>query len=104
MDELLSRMNAIYAILDDLATDGDPAAPHTLEVARRRDETRAAIDQLVARGLDQDTAHLATADGQLADLLADIQKQTGRDAKITSALDAGAKVIQLAAQIAAQIL
>lgn len=104
MDELLRRMNAIYAILDELATDGDPNDPHTLEVARRRDDTRDAIDQLVSRGLEQTTDHLATADGELTDLLADIQKQTSHDDKIAHALDAGARVIELAAQIAAAIL
>jgi hypothetical protein len=104
MDELLGRMNAIYAILDELATDGDPTDPHTIEVARRRDETRDAIDQLVNRGLGETTDHLATADGELTDLLADIQKQTSRDDKIVHALSAGSRVIQLAAQIAAAIL
>lgn len=102
--DLVARLNAIYAMLDQMVLDGEGEPSHLEELARKRDATRAAIDTLIQRGLAANAARLESASADLFKLSAKMYEQAATVVKVKTAIDIAGQVIAIAAEITAAVI
>ncbi len=103
-DDVIARLNAIYALLDQLVLDTDETDPHFDELAHRRNDTRAAIDDLIQRARDKNAGDLGAVSAELYALSERLCAQSATVSKVKTGVDIAARVIAICAEVAAKLL